>query len=217
MARRPKCRADTHPSTTHSTHLRKEAHAPPQACDPGDTAARTGLLFRHAHGIRLHHAVRLPERHGRLLAGAVLRHQPGQPGSTQPFFPLSAHLPGTRHQHEPVGRRKEAGHGRVTADFAGHRPANRTRKIFRRIGNLLGGIVILPKSRSGALVAGEPASRPMFCTYLGYWLMGAALLTVGMLASALTDNLTVAFILGAVFCSVPVFLNYAGSIVIGAH
>ena len=46
--------------------------------------------------------------------------------------------------------------------------------------------------------------------------MGAALLTVGMLASALTDNLTVAFILGAVFCSVPVFLNYAGSIVTGA-
>ena len=37
-----------------------------------------------------------------------------------------------------------------------------------------------------------------------------------MLASALTDNLTVAFILGAVFCSVPVFLNYAGSILTGA-
>ena len=33
-----------------------------------------------------------------------------------------------------------------------------------------------------------------------------------MLASLLTDNLTVAFILGAVFCSVPVFLGAAGLI-----
>jgi ABC-2 type transport system permease protein len=63
---------------------------------------------------------------------------------------------------------------------------------------------------------GSPDPGLMFCTYLGYWLMGAALLTAGMLASALTDNLTVAFILGAVFCSIPVFLSYAGSIVTGA-
>jgi ABC-2 type transport system permease protein len=63
---------------------------------------------------------------------------------------------------------------------------------------------------------GSPDPGLMFSTYLGYWLMGAALLTLGMLASALTDNLTVAFILGAVFCSVPVFLNYAGSIMNGA-
>jgi ABC-2 type transport system permease protein len=62
---------------------------------------------------------------------------------------------------------------------------------------------------------GSPDPGLMFSTYLGYWLMGAALLTVGMLASALTDNLTVAFIMGAVFCSVPVFLSYAGSIVTG--
>jgi len=63
---------------------------------------------------------------------------------------------------------------------------------------------------------GSPDPGLMFSTYLGYWLMGAALLTAGMLASALTDNLTVAFILGAVFCAVPVFLNFAGAIVSGS-
>ena len=63
---------------------------------------------------------------------------------------------------------------------------------------------------------GSPDPGLIASTYLGYWLMGAALLSLGMLASALTDNLTVAFILGAVFCSIPVFLNYAGAILTGA-
>ena len=63
---------------------------------------------------------------------------------------------------------------------------------------------------------GSPDPGLIISTYLGYWLMGAALLTLGMLASALTANLTVAFILGALFCSVPVFLDYAGAIVSGA-
>lgn len=63
---------------------------------------------------------------------------------------------------------------------------------------------------------GSPDPGLMFSTYVGYWLMGAALLSLGMLASALTANLTVAFILGALFCAIPVFLDFAGAIVSGA-
>lgn len=62
---------------------------------------------------------------------------------------------------------------------------------------------------------GNPDPGLMAATYFGYWLMGVALLALAMLGSMLTDNLTVAFLFGALFSAVPVFLDRAGVILQG--
>ncbi|MCC7236268.1 MAG: Gldg family protein [Bryobacterales bacterium] len=62
---------------------------------------------------------------------------------------------------------------------------------------------------------GAPDPGLLFSTYFGYWLMGAALLPLGLLASQLTENLTVAFIGGAALCSLPVMFQHAGAVLQG--
>lgn len=58
----------------------------------------------------------------------------------------------------------------------------------------------------GLLADGEVDTGLFFVSYMGYWLMGLAMLALGMVASFLTTNLTVAFILGASFNASLVFL-----------
>lgn len=52
---------------------------------------------------------------------------------------------------------------------------------------------------------GQPDLGLFLGTYLGYWFLGLAMLAIGMVASFLTGNLTVGFILGAIFNAPLVF------------
>jgi ABC-2 type transport system permease protein len=53
----------------------------------------------------------------------------------------------------------------------------------------------------------------IFTTYIGYWFVGVTMLSIGMVASFLTGNLTVGFILGALFNAPLAFASLADSVV----
>ncbi len=55
---------------------------------------------------------------------------------------------------------------------------------------------------------GIPDNGLFCCTYLGYWLVGISMLSIGMVASFLTGNLTVSYILGAIFCAPFIALQW---------
>ncbi|MDR2171251.1 MAG: Gldg family protein [Planctomycetaceae bacterium] len=48
---------------------------------------------------------------------------------------------------------------------------------------------------------GSPDFGLIISTYIGYFLIGVTMISIGMAASFLTGNLTVSYILGAIFCS----------------
>ena len=65
------------------------------------------------------------------------------------------------------------------------------------------------------LLLGSPDFGLLFATYLGYWLTGGAMIALGMLGSLLTSNLTVAYIVGALLCAIPVFIEHAEALFSG--
>ncbi len=64
----------------------------------------------------------------------------------------------------------------------------------------------------GLLSLGELDVGLFFTNYFGYWLIGLAMIALGMVASFLTNNLTVGFILGALFNAPLVFAGRASVI-----
>lgn len=58
---------------------------------------------------------------------------------------------------------------------------------------------------------GNPDVGLFFCTYLGYWLVGVTMIALGMVASFVTGNLTIAYIFGVVFCAPFIALQWADS------
>jgi ABC-2 type transport system permease protein len=80
-------------------------------------------------------------------------------------------------------------------------------KYLSTLGVFTGAVVL---SLSHLLVLfwlGRPDLGLMLGNYLGYWLIGAAFISVGMLASRLSANVTIAFILGAIFCAGFVYVE----------
>lgn len=63
------------------------------------------------------------------------------------------------------------------------------------------------------LSKGQVDTGLFFANYFGYWFIGLAMLSIGMIASFLTHNLTVGFILGALFNAPLVFASMADVIV----
>jgi ABC-2 type transport system permease protein len=87
------------------------------------------------------------------------------------------------------------------------------------LGKYLAGVAIFTSSLVFSLICtmavlmslGSPDLGLFFANYLGYWLMGVAMLAIGMVGSFLTGSLTVAFVLGWLFNAPLVVMNHASN------
>ncbi|MHB1036723.1 MAG: Gldg family protein [Pirellulales bacterium] len=89
------------------------------------------------------------------------------------------------------------------------------------LGKYLAAVAIFTASLGFSLVCnlsvlwwlGRPDLGLFLGTYFGYWMVGLAMVAIGMVASFLTGNLTVGFILGAAFNAPLIFAASAETIV----
>ena len=54
---------------------------------------------------------------------------------------------------------------------------------------------------------GQPDWGVVISTYIGYWLAGLTLISIGMFASSMTSIVSVAFVVGALLCAIPVYIG----------
>ncbi len=66
-------------------------------------------------------------------------------------------------------------------------------------------------------ILGSPDFGLMMSTYLGYWMVGVTMLSIGMAASFLTKNITVGFVLGVAFNVPLVFAATSDTIIAGSE
>jgi ABC-2 type transport system permease protein len=57
------------------------------------------------------------------------------------------------------------------------------------------------------MLLGNPDQGQLFANYVGFWLFGVMLVSVSMIGSQLTQNLTVALILSVIACAIVVFMG----------
>jgi len=65
------------------------------------------------------------------------------------------------------------------------------------------------------MLLGNPDMGLIFSTYVGYWMVGLAMLAIGMVASFLTSNLTLGFVLGIALNAPLVIADWAQTVITG--
>ena len=91
--------------------------------------------------------------------------------------------------------------GRRFRHRAGQVPGRRGH--LQRVAAVLAGLQL----RRAAAGWASPDAGLFLGTYVGYWLVGLAMLAIGMVASFLTSNITIGFVLGVLFNVPLVFLR----------